>query len=90
MMTHVPFRIPLVQNDGFEGGKHTQVVGAHLQRLVTTHDQTDLGRLLVLQQTDVTGSAFLPFQFVLGEAEQLGAPIESASVGWQMEKTRLG
>jgi len=51
------------------------VVGADLQGLVTTHQETDLLGLLVLHETDITGTTLLPLVGLLDETEELGAPI---------------
>lgn len=52
----------------------TEVVGADLQGLVPAHDKANLLGLLVGKQTDVTGTAFLPFRRGRLEAEELRAP----------------
>lgn len=58
-------------------GSLTVVVGADLEGLVPTHDQTSLLVLLVLQQTNVTGTALLPLLALTVKLEQLGAHLES-------------
>lgn len=45
---------------GISSTVRTEVVRAHLQGLVATHDEADLLRLLVLQETHITGTALLP------------------------------
>jgi hypothetical protein len=55
----------------------TVVVGADLERLVAPHDETDLLGLLVLQETNITGTTLLPLGRLGDEAEQLGAPVVS-------------
>lgn len=57
------------------GGQITIVVGADLEGLVATHQETDLLGLLVLHQADITGTALLPLVGLLDEAEKLSAPI---------------
>lgn len=57
----------------------TVVVRAHLECLVTSHDQPYLAVQLVLQQAHIASTALLPFLAVLVEAEQLGTPIGKAS-----------
>ena len=52
----------------------TDVVRADLQSLIPAHDETDLLRGLVLEETDLAGAAFLPLEVVLDEAEELCAP----------------
>lgn len=52
------------------------MVGADLQGLVTAHDKTGLLVLLVLQQTDVTGTTLLPLLGFAVELEELGAHLE--------------
>lgn len=52
------------------------MVGADLEGLVTSHDQSGLTVLLVLEQTDITSSALLPLTGLLGELEQLCAHLE--------------
>lgn len=56
----------------------TQVVRADLERLIPSHDKTDLARVLGRKETDVAGAALLPLELALGEAEELGAPGKSA------------
>ena len=50
------------------------MVGADLESLVATHQETDLLGLLVLHQADISGTALLPLVGLLDEAEKLGAP----------------
>lgn len=61
--------------------QRTVVVGADLKGLVTTHDQTGLAVLLVLEQADVTGTALLPLLGILLEDEELGAHLEELLFG---------
>lgn len=51
------------------------MVGADLQSLIPTHDKSDFASLLVLEQSDVTGTAFLPLSNVLVESEKLRSPV---------------
>lgn len=60
---------------------HTVVVGADLEGLVATHDQTGLAVLLVLEQADVTGSTLLPLLRALLEDKELGAHLEELLLG---------
>ncbi|KAI6773748.1 hypothetical protein HG531_000597 [Fusarium graminearum] len=53
------------------------VVGADLEGLVASHDQSGLAVLLVLEQTDVTSTTLLPLAALLDELEKLGAHLES-------------
>jgi hypothetical protein len=52
------------------------VVGADLEGLVTAHDQAGLAVLLVLQQSNVTGTTLSPLVGLLDELEKLGAHLE--------------
>lgn len=69
------------------GEQHTVVVGADLERLLSSHNQADLVVLLVLEQSDIASSSLLPLAgggggilaILLGgldELEQLGAHLE--------------
>lgn len=69
------------------GKQHTVVVGADLERLLSSHNQADLVVLLVLEQPDVASSSLLPLAGGgggilailldgLDELEQLGAHLE--------------
>lgn len=49
------------------------MVGANLQGLVTAHDEANLARVLVLQESDITGSTLLPFLGLSVIAEKLSA-----------------
>lgn len=57
----------------------TGVVGADLERLVTSHHEADLLGRLVRQQADVPGSPLLPLGRSRLEAEQLGSPARAPS-----------
>jgi len=52
------------------------VVGANLQGLVSSHDQSRLAVLLVLQQPHITSSTLLPLVGLADELEQLRAHLE--------------
>lgn len=52
------------------------MVGANLERLVSAHDETSPAVLLVLEKSDLTGSALLPLSAVTVETEELGAHLE--------------
>jgi hypothetical protein len=54
----------------------TVVVGADLQGLIPTHDETGLLVLLVLEQTNITSATLLPLLAVTVELEELGAHLE--------------
>lgn len=56
--------------------RHTVVVGADLEGLVSPHDQTSLAVLLVLQQSHVTSTTLLPLLALTVELEQLCAHLE--------------
>jgi hypothetical protein len=58
---------------------HTVVVGADLEGLVPSHDQSGLAVLLVLQQLNITGTALLPLLGLGIKLEQLGAPARAPS-----------
>jgi hypothetical protein len=52
------------------------VVGADLQGLIPTHDETGLLVLLVLEQTDITSTTLLPLLALAVELEKLGTHLE--------------
>ena len=52
------------------------MVGADLQGLVSSHNQSSLSVLLVLQQSNITGTTLLPLIAILDELEKLGAHLE--------------
>lgn len=52
----------------------TVVVGADFQSLVSSHDQTSLAVVLVLEQLDITSAALLPLPGILVELEEFGSP----------------
>lgn len=52
----------------------TNVVGAHLERLIPAHNDTGLASHVVLHKTDVASSALLPLHVALVEPEELCAP----------------
>jgi hypothetical protein len=53
------------------------VVGANLQSLISSHDQSRLAILLVLQESNITSSALLPLVRLLVELEELCAHLEN-------------
>lgn len=63
-----PFLLPIA--------RHTVVVGANLQRLVSSHDQSCLAVLLVLQQSNITSSTLSPLVGLLNKLEELCAHLE--------------
>lgn len=65
------------ESQGIFPGILTIVVGADLEGLVPTHDQTSLPVLLVLQQTNITGTTLLPLLALGVELEELGAHLEN-------------
>jgi hypothetical protein len=52
------------------------MIGANLQGLVSSHHQSSLSTLLVLQESDVSSSTFLPLATLTIESEQLGTHLE--------------
>lgn len=50
------------------------MVGAHLERLFAPHNETNLVRLFVLEQSRVARPSFLPFVRIRTESEELCAP----------------
>lgn len=72
--------------------QHTVVVGADLERLLSSHNQADLVVLLVLEQSDIASSSLLPLAGGgggilailldgLDKLEQLGAHLEELLLG---------
>lgn len=61
--------------------KRTVVVSADLEGLVTSHNQSGLAVLFVLEKADITSSALLPLARLLGELEQLCAHLEELLLG---------
>lgn len=55
--------------------ERTDMVGADLQSLIPTHNKSDFATLLVLEQSDVTGTTLLPLSSVLVESEKLRSPV---------------
>ena len=53
------------------------MVGADLQSLISSHDQSCLAILLVLQESNVASSTLLPFVGLLVELEELCAHLEN-------------
>jgi len=63
----------------------TIVISANLQGLISSHDQSDLVGSLVLQQSDIPSSAFLPFLVFFVESEKFSTP-----GGWgERERSQL-
>jgi len=56
--------------------KHTVVVSADLQSLISTHNQTSLSILLVLQQSHVTGTTLSPLVGFTDKLEELCTHLE--------------
>jgi hypothetical protein len=54
------------------------VVGAHLERLVTSHHKTSLAIFAMLEQSDVTSTALFPLARFAIEFEKLSSHLESA------------
>ena len=59
----------------------TQVVGADFEGLIAPHHETNLLGFLVLKQTNISGSPFLPLIALGREPEQLGASGEKRRRG---------
>lgn len=53
------------------------MVGADLQGLIPTHDQSSLSILLVLQQPNVTSTTLSPLVGLTHKLEELGTHLES-------------
>ena len=53
------------------------MVGANLQSLISSHDQSRLAILLVLQESNITSPTLLPFIGILVELEELCAHLEN-------------
>lgn len=53
------------------------MVGANLQSLISSHNQSRLAILLVLQESNITSSALLPLVGLLVELEELCAHLEN-------------
>lgn len=54
----------------------TVVIGADLESLISTHNQSGLHVLLVLQESDITSTTLLPLIGLAGELEQLSTHVE--------------
>jgi hypothetical protein len=50
------------------------VIGADLEGLITSHNQTDFLGFAMSQDADVARTSLLPFAIFRVESEQLGAP----------------
>ena len=61
--------ISLALGHDFEMAGHTVVVGANLEGLVSSHNQSSLAVLLVLQQPNITSSTLSPLVALLDELE---------------------
>lgn len=61
--------ISLALGHDFEMARHTVVVGANLEGLVSSHNQSSLAVLLVLQQPNITSSTLSPLVALLDELE---------------------
>jgi hypothetical protein len=53
------------------------MIGADLQSLISSHNQSCLAILLVLQQSNITSPTLLPFIGILVELEELCAHLEN-------------
>ena len=53
------------------------MVGANLQRLVSSHNQSCLAILLVLQESNITSTTLLPLIGILVELKELCAHLEN-------------
>ena len=53
------------------------MVGADLEGLITAHNKASLAVLLVLQKSNISGTALLPLVGLADELEELGAHLES-------------
>lgn len=57
--------------------KHTEVIGTDLEGLGLSHDEADLGSLLMLEQLNGTRAALLPLAPVLVKSVQLRLPTDT-------------
>lgn len=60
--------------DGLDSGL-TEVVCADFERLIASHHKTDFLGLLMLEQTDVARTTFLPFRGVGRKPEEFRPPM---------------
>jgi hypothetical protein len=72
---YVQDRSAAASTDATNRTQLTGMVGTDLERLVPTHEESDLLCLLVGKQTDISSSTLLPLELLLGEAEEFGAPM---------------
>ena len=61
--------------------RHTVVVGADLECLLSSHNQPDLGVLLVLEQSNISSATFLPLAALTVKLEELGPHLEDLFLG---------
>lgn len=61
---------------GYAKEQLTVVVSADLEGLVAAHDETGLAILLMLEESDISGTALLPLVGLADELEELGAHLE--------------
>jgi len=54
------------------------VVGAHLERLVTSHHKTGLAILAMLEESDITRATLFPLARFAVEFEELSSHLENA------------
>lgn len=52
------------------------MVGADLEGLIAAHNEASLAVLLVLQESNISGTALLPLVGLADELEELGAHLE--------------
>ena len=69
--------VSLEARDSLRNFEHTVVVGTDLQSLVSSHNQSRLAVLLVLQESNITSSTLLPLVGFLDKFEELCAHLES-------------
>jgi hypothetical protein len=56
--------------------RRTIVVSADLESLITTHDESSLAVLLVLEQSNIASASLLPLSRIAIKLEELGAHLE--------------
>ena len=61
----------------------TEVVRANLEGLVASHHETNLLGFLVLEETNVSSSSFLPLGRATIETEEFGTPIDIVVSLWR-------
>jgi hypothetical protein len=52
------------------------VIGADLESLITTHDESSLEILFVLEESNIASTTFFPFAAIAVELEELGPHLE--------------